>query len=318
VKLTEGKISPRRKPARKLLFCLLFLPAGLHSTSAPQTQQTAATSPEASLSEALSAACRQDQEAFGNFLTSDNSAAYRKLTAPQRTALMKRFVLLDDPGRPLLSTSTAGHPVVRCEAPGISTEMRFGETRRGENLAFVPMEIPLPGEPSRSTTFGLVREAGKWKILSVGLILLDISSMEKQWDAADLEGREDNAVAALHKLAAALESYRRTYGKLPESLDALGPAPKEGISPEAADLVDADLASGKTEGYAIRYRIAPAGGSLSEQEANQTARFELAATPVEYGKDGRRSFFLDSDGVLRGGDKHGAVATSTDPRIGSS
>ena len=270
------------------------------------------------MSGALSAACRQDHEAFANFLSSDNTAAYRKLPVPQRTALMKRFVLLEDPGRPLLSTSTAGHPVVRCEAPGISTEMRFGETRLRENLAFIPMEIPLPGEPSRSITFGLVREGGNWKLLSVGLILLDIPSMEKQWEQADLEAREDNAIAVLRKLATALETYQRTYGKLPDTLDPLGPAPQGGISPEAANLVDAELSSGKKNGYAIRYRIVPAGGNLSEEEANQTARFELAATPVEYGKDGRRSFFLDSQGVLRGADKQGAVATSTDPRIGSS
>jgi len=61
----------------------------------------------------------------------------------------------------------------------------------------------------------------------------------------------------------------------------------------------------------------PAGGNLSEEESNQAAKVELAATPVEYGKIGRRSFFLDSGGVLRGGDKQGAVATSADPRIGS-
>ena len=48
---------------------------------------------------------------------------------------MKRFVLLEDQGKPLLSTSAAGHPVVRCEAPGLSIEMRLGETRLRENLA---------------------------------------------------------------------------------------------------------------------------------------------------------------------------------------
>jgi hypothetical protein len=115
-----------------------------------------------------------------------------------------------------------------------------------------------------------------------------------------------------------LESYRRAFGKLPDSLDPLGTAPQGGISPEAANLVDADLASGKRNGYAIRYRIVPSPGTRSEEEANQTAKFELAATPIEYGKDGQRSFYLDSDGVLRGADKHGAVATSIDSRIGPS
>jgi hypothetical protein len=82
--------------------------------------------------------------------------------------------------------------------------------------------------------------------------------------------------------------------------------------------VEAELSTGKKNGYTIRYTIVPAGGNLPDEEANQTAKFELAATPVAYGKDGRRSFYLDSAGVLRGADKQGAVATSTDPRIGSS
>lgn len=311
------KSPARPNTVRKSALILLFAAAGLLSTTAAQTQLPAPASPEVALSGALSAACRQDPAAFANFLTSDNAAAYRALPAPQRTAFMKRFVLLEDPGRPLLSTSTTGHPVVRCESPGISTEMRFGETRLRENLAFIPMEIPLPGEPSRSITFGLVREGGSWKVLSVGLILLDIPSMEKQWEQADMEAREEEAIAALRKLATALESYRRAYGKLPDALEPLGPAPKGGISPEAAGLIDADLSAGNKDGYAIRYRIVPAGGNLPEEDANQAAKFELAATPIEYGKTGRRSFFLDSGGILRGADKQGAVATSADPRMTS-
>jgi hypothetical protein len=312
-----------RKAARSFIFTLafatlVFVSGGLLRANGAPQQQTAAPSADASLSGALSAACRQDYDAFANFLTADNAAAFRKLPVPQRTAIMKRFVLLDDAGRALLSTSTTGHPVVRCETPGISTEMRFGETRLRENLAFIPMEIPLPGEPARSITFGLVREGGNWKILSVGLILVDIPSMEKQWEQADLEARENEAIAGLRKLATAVDSYRQTYGKLPDTLDPLGPAPPGGISPEAANLVDADLSAGKTNGYTIRYRIVPAAGNISDEEANQMAKFELAATPVEYGKNGRRSFFLDSEGGLHGADKQGAVATSTDPRIGSS
>jgi hypothetical protein len=300
-----------------VFFLLAFVPGGLLPANAAMPQQTAAASPETSLSGALSAACRQDPEGFANFLTSDNAAAFRKLPAPQRTAIMKRFVLLDDAGRALLSTSTTGHPVVRCETPGISTEMRFAETRLRENLAFVAMEIPLPGEPPRSVTFGLVREGGNWKLLSLGLILLDIPSMERQWSQADLDARENQAIAALRKLATALESYRQTYGKLPDTLDPLGPAPPGGISPEAANLVDADLSAGKANGYTIRYRIVPPPGNLSDEEASQMAKFELAATPIEYGKDGRRSFFLDSQEVLHAADKQGALATSTDPRLGS-
>jgi hypothetical protein len=294
---------------------MMLVLAGTLSATIARAQQSPA-SPEVALSEALSAACRQDAAAFANSLTADNATAYRALPGVQRTALMKRFVLLEDPGRPLLSTRTNGHGVLRCETPGMTTEMRFGEVRLRDNLAFVPLEIPLAGEPSRSITIGLVREAGNWKLLSVGLILLDIPGMTKQWEQADLDANEDKVIADLRGLSAALENYRHAYGKLPETLAPLGPAPASGISPEASGLVDAELAAGNKDGYTIRYNILPAGGSLPEEDARKAATFGLAATPSEYGKTGRRSFFLDSGGVLRGADKHGGVAGSTDPRIG--
>ena len=135
------------------LTCIALL-----GTQAARAQQQTPASPETALSEALSAACRQDANAFASFLTSDNAAAYKALPDPQRTVFMKRFVLLEDPGRPLLSSGAGGRVVVRCEAPSVATEMRFGQARVRENLAFVPMEIPLPGTPARSITFGLVRE----------------------------------------------------------------------------------------------------------------------------------------------------------------
>ncbi len=297
---------------------------------ARQAEGQARANPEVALGDALSAACRQDAAAFAAFLTSDNAVAYRALPERQRTEFMKRIVLLEDPGRPLLSNTAECHLAIRCASPGVTIEMRLGEIRLRDNLAFIPMEIPLPNEPPRSVTLGLVREGGDWKLLSVGLMLLDVPSMAKHWEQADLEAREDNAIAALRKLATALETYRRAYGKLPESLELLGmpvpvrtaadpqavPSPSGGISPEAAGLVDSELAAGNAGGYTIRYRIVPASGNMSEEEGNQAAKFELAATPKEYGKTGQRSFFLDSTGVLRGGDKRGAVAVSTDPRIG--
>jgi type II secretory pathway pseudopilin PulG len=310
--------SASRPTAGRNLVPVLLALAGMLLPAQSHAQQQAAPNPEAALSEALSAACRQDAATFANFLPADNAVAYRALPGPQRTAMMKRFVLLDDPGRPLLSTSTGGHPIVRCESPGIATEMRFGEARVRENLAFVPMEIPIPGESPRSITFGLVRETGNWKLLSVGLILLDIPSMAKQWEQADLDAREDNAIANLRALASALQTYRRAYGDWPESLGLLGPAPPSGVSPQAAGLADADLAAGSKDGYTIRYHIMPPSSDTRTEDAGKEETFSLAASPIEYGKGGRRSFFLDSSGILRGADKQGGVATPLDPRIGPS
>jgi hypothetical protein len=283
---------------------------------AQQPQPSA--NPETALSDALSAACRQDSPAFANSLTSENAAAFRTLTPAQRTAMMKRFVLLEEAGRPLLSTSSVGKKVVRCESPSFTTEMRLGETRLRENLAFVPMEIPIAGDKPRAITFGFVREGGSWKLLSVGLMLLDVPAMAQQWEQADLDAGEDAAIADLRSVASALDTYRRAYGKLPDTLAVLGPAPPNGVSPEAASLLDADLAGGSKDGYTIRYAITPAAGDLPEDEASRAEKFSLASCPKEYGKSGKRSFFLDSSGILRGADKQGNVATGADPRIGPS
>jgi type II secretory pathway pseudopilin PulG len=310
--------STKSKPDRLKPVLLALAAIGALSATGARTQQQANANPETALSDALSAACRQDSPAFANSLTAENATAFRALPGAQRTAMMKRFVLLEEPGRPLLSTSSNGQKIVRCESPSFTTEMRLGETRVRENLAFVPMEIPITGENPRKITFGLVREGGNWKLLSVGLIMLDVPAMAKQWEQADLEAGEDAAIADLRAVAAALDTYRRAYGNLPDTLAVLGPAPPNGVSPEAASLLDADLAAGSKDGYTIRYSIKPAAGSPPEEDANKAETFSLASSPKEYGKTGRRSFFLDSTGILRGADKQGSVATTTDPRIGPS
>jgi hypothetical protein len=43
--------------------------------------------------------------------------------------------------------------------------------------------------------------------------------------------------------------------------------------------------------------------------------FQVSAVPVEYGKTGSMSYFIDRTRILRGGDHHGTPATSSDPPI---
>jgi type II secretory pathway pseudopilin PulG len=269
-----------------------------------RAQNNSASDAASALSAALSAACRANETQFVNYLTADNAAAFQALPATQRTAFVKRFALTDDPGKPLASTDAQNHTVLRCEATKATVEYRFGDARVHENLAFIPVTV-LNLE---DTEFGLVRENGAWRLISLGVVLLDIPQLAKQWDAADLTAREEAAVQTLRDLASAIQKYNRAWGKLPESLSALGPAPPGQISPEQAALVSAELAAGKQDGYHYRYRINP------DASGNDT-KFELAATPEKYGQNGRRSFFFDSDGRIHGDDKHGVVATPEDPLI---
>jgi hypothetical protein len=276
----------------------LLSPASLPAQDAHEND------PASALVAALSAACRANETQFASYLTADNAAAFRALPKGQREALMKRLSLADNVGKPLISSDAQNHPVLRCTAPEGTAEFRFGDVRTRENLAFVPVDVV----DSQKTEFGLVRESGGWRLISLGLVLLDISQLSKQWAAGDLSAREDAAIATLRGLGDAIQTYRRAYGKLPDSLVELGPAPKDQISSEQASLVNESLAAGSEGGYRFRYRIASAAES-------EDSSFEVAAQPEDYGKTGRRSFFLDVAGKVHAADNHGDVATADDPLV---
>jgi hypothetical protein len=267
-------------------------------------QEAHDSEPAAALSAALAAACRANAETFAKYLTADNATAFRAMPEDQRAAFMKRLSLSNEAGKPLISADPQQHTVLRCQTSGGSAEYRFGDTRVRENLAFISVTVP----GSQASEFGLVRETGGWRLLSLGLLLLDIPQLSKQWLEQDVAARDDAVIQTLRGLADAIQTYVRSWGKLPESLSQLGPAPPDQISPEQASLVNEHLAAGSQRGYSYRYRIVPA------PDGSETA-FELAAAPEDYGKTGRRSFFLDARGKVHAADKQGAIATSDDPPI---
>lgn len=273
--------------------------------AAPALAQEARDSePAAALSAVLSAACRANQDQFAKYLTTENAAAFRALPEDQRVALLKRLSLVQEAGKPLISSDPQQRTVLRCETSGGSTEYRFGDARARENLAFIPVTVT----GSHATEFGLVKETGGWRLLSLGLLLLNIPQLSKQWAEQDIAAREDAAIETLRGLADAMQTYVRAWGKLPESLAQLGPAPADQVSSDQASLVNEHLAAGAQGGYTFRYRILPAPNDTE-------STFELGATPDEYLKTGRRSFLLDSKGKIHGADRHGIVATPDDPLI---
>ena len=289
-------------PVVSAIALLMFL-----STAPLWAQDGTESDPGSALAAALSAACRANEPHFANYLTQHNAAAFKALPADQRTSLLQRFSLVSEAGKPLLDSDPQNHIVLRCQTPEATTEFRFGDPRVHENLAFVPVNV-VDGQ---QTQFGMVRENGGWRLISLGLVLLDIPQLSKQWAESDLAAHEEAAVATLRGLADAIETYRRAYGKLPDSLAQLGPAPKDQISPEQASLVNEHLAAGSTAGYRFRYRIVS-----SSEAGNET--FELAAVPEAYGKTGRRSFLMDAAGKIHAADKHGELATADDSLVAQS
>lgn len=77
---------------------------------------------------------------------------------------------------------------------------------------------------------------------------------------------------------------------------------------QQAGFIDAALASGTRFGYTFTMTNTP-------YSAGTPSRFVLTATPQRYRKTGKISFYLDETGRIRGADRNGGTATSSDPSI---
>ena len=292
------------------VWLLLFsLSVGTNSASA---QSLSTNDPAIALRDALVAACSQSTSDFVRALTARNAEAFARMTPPARETLLKRFVLLDKPGKPKAQEGAAGHLLVFCATPEVTTQMDIARPELRDNLAYIPLTVKdstdAAGASAHNVVMGLVREGGQWKIVSLGLLFLDLPSLETEWDRAEIKANEQAAIASLKELVEAIETYRKTYTRLPDSLKVLGPAagtPK----PETAALVDEDLASGRKDGYSFRYVI------VGASTTGAPAKYEVAAVPSEYGRTGQRSFFCDSSGAFHAADQKGAVGSDLDPKL---
>jgi hypothetical protein len=276
-------------------------------------QPAAAESPSTVLKDALVAACSQNSTDFLKVLTVRNAEAFGRMTPPARETFLKRFVLLDKPGKPRTQNESSGNVAVFCETPEVTTQMEIEKPELRDNLAYLPLTVKDSGDAAglsaHHVMMGMVREAGQWKILSLGLLFLDLPSLEIEWDRAEIKANEQSAIASLKALVEAIETYRKTYTRLPESLKALGPAAKNMPKSDGAGLVDENLAGGRKDGYSYRYVIVGANTS------GAPAKYEVAAIPSEYGRSGLRSFFCDVTGQLHVGDHKGAVGSDLDPKL---
>ena len=292
-----------------LMFAALFFPVA--ATRAGQTEQ--ASEPSMVLRDILMAACSLDSRQFGGYLTTRNAAAFVRMTPAAQATLLKRFALVEKAGTPRADADDKGNLTVLCVTTELTTQLQIGKPELRDNLAYLPLVVKDATDTTdanaRRVTMGLVRENNQWKLLSLGLLLLDLPMLGEEWDRAEIQANEKSAIASIKELAAAIEKYRVSYLHLPENLEVLGSPEKGAPKSGQAGLVGTELAAGRKDGYSFRYVIVGASNS------GAPAKYELAAIPVEYGRTGSRSFFRDASGVLHGADHLGAVGTLLDPKV---
>ena len=123
------------------------------------------------------------------------------------------------------------------------------------------------------------------------LVMLMVAGVSEGTKQTSAEANEAIAQSFLRTISSAEATFQATKGNgRYASLDELV---SEGLlSKEAFDKY----------GYQIDLRVSGTG-------------FEVTATPLEYGKTGKASFFIDESGVMRGGDHAGGPATIADKPV---
>jgi hypothetical protein len=111
--------------------------------------------------------------------------------------------------------------------------------------------------------------------------------------AARLAANEGLAIRSMQTISSAEGMYYTAFAKY-GTLDELG----------AQGLIDSQIATGSKNGYNFSIE-------LTSNEMNGEG-FAATATPAEYLRSGRRSFYVDESMIVRAGDNHGAPSTSAD------
>jgi hypothetical protein len=123
------------------------------------------------------------------------------------------------------------------------------------------------------------------------LVLMAVAGISSETNPPPTLINERNAMGALYALFQAERRYKEEKGNGSyatfEQLVAEGMASKEML-----------------EGFGYKVDLTVSGD-----------KFEVSAAPLEYGKTGLMSYFIDQTGVLRGVDRSGASATSSDPPV---
>lgn len=107
---------------------------------------------------------------------------------------------------------------------------------------------------------------------------------------------EAGAINSLRQLYSAEATFQATAGY--GNYGTLAELRKE-------NLVDYVLAQGHRYGYLFKIRV-------EKVSSESPASLEIVATPRIYGRTGKRSFYVNEQGVIHGADKRGAEANIAD------
>jgi hypothetical protein len=175
---------------------------------------------------------------------------------------------------------------------GYQDEIRKQSAKMDEKMRDFLMQLsPTANAISYALTnegFGEVHELHLPKNLIIAMVAGTTTAMSAMKEGSP-EMDEMMAESLLRMIAGAESSYKETVGK--------------GSYGSLDQLVEAKLIGPKEmfDHYGYKFEVTALGD-----------HFEATASPGEYGKTGKRSFFVDQSGVVRGDDHNGGPANALD------
>jgi len=123
------------------------------------------------------------------------------------------------------------------------------------------------------------------------LILMGVAAISGESNPPENVQNERTAISLMYTIASAQQEYKTGLGN--------------GSCGTLEQLIAADMVSKeRVENSGYRFDLTVNGD-----------KFEVSAVPLEYGKGGTLSLFIDQTHVLRGGDRNGSSATVSDPPL---
>ena len=150
------------------------------------------------------------------------------------------------------------------------------------------------GMPAQPVTYSLSNEGnGPFHELHLpkNLVLMAVAGISGAVNPPPNVQKERTAIGVMYMISGAEEQYKKSkgdgsYGTLEQLI--------------AENLVSKDMM--ENSGY--KFELTVTGD-----------KYEISAAPVEYGKTGKMSYFMDHTHIIRGADRSGASATASDPPI---
>jgi type IV pilus assembly protein PilA len=123
------------------------------------------------------------------------------------------------------------------------------------------------------------------RLVVITIILIIVSIAIPLLKSPELNMKETAVIREMQTIHLAETQYASQFGRYAATLVELGPPAQGASGPQAAFLIPLSLAKGEKDGYVFLLALTESG-------------YQINANPKTFGATGRRTFYLDQNGIV--------------------